>query len=104
MTPRVTIVLPTRNGAAHLDEAIRSVAEQTFRINSRVKLELGVSLFRQRYPAVDLLVIEPSPEESTLFLSGSMNFVERVQSLNFGYNSADRYFGLQLRMNFGGAR
>jgi len=75
-----------------------TVAEQTFRINSRVKLELGVSLFRQRYPDVDLLVIEPSPEESTLFLSGSMNFAERVQSLNFGYNSAARYFAEQYDM------
>jgi glycosyltransferase involved in cell wall biosynthesis len=31
VTPRVSIVLPTRNGAIHLDEAVRSVAEQTFR-------------------------------------------------------------------------
>ena len=30
--------------------------------------------------------------ESTLFLYGSMNFAERVQILNYGYNSAAVHF------------
>ncbi len=91
---RSSVCLPTLFGrcSSVAEFGFTMVAEQTFRINSRVKLELGVSLFRQRYPGVDLLVIEPSPSESTLFLSGSMNFTERVQSLNFGYNSAARFF------------
>jgi hypothetical protein len=37
-------------------------------------------------------MIEPSPAESSLFLYGSMNFSERVHSLNYGYNSAVHYF------------
>jgi hypothetical protein len=37
-------------------------------------------------------MIEPSPAESSLFLCGSMNFAERVHSLNYGYNSSVYYF------------
>lgn len=97
---RSLVCLPTLFGhcSSVTELGFTTVAERIFRINSRVKLELGVSLFRQRYPDVDLLVIEPSPMESTLFLSGSMNFAERVQSLNFGYNSAARYFTEQYDM------
>lgn len=97
---RSVVCLPTLSGrcSSVTELGFITISEQVFRINSRVKLELGVTLFRQRYPDVDLLVIEPSPEESTLFLSGSMNFAERVQSLNFGYNSAARYFTEQYDM------
>ena len=97
---RSLVCLPTLSGrcSSVTELGFMAISEQVFRINSRVKLELGVTLFRQRYPDVDLLVIEPSPEESPLFLSGSMNFAERVQSLNFGYNSAARYFTEQYDM------
>ncbi len=97
---RSVVCLPTLSGhcSSVTELGFTTVAEQTFRINSRVKLELGISLLRKQYPEADLLVIEPSPEESTLFLSGSMNFAERVRSLNFGYNSAARYFTEQYDM------
>lgn len=39
-----------------------------------------------------VLQIEPSPAESSLFLYGSMNFAERIHSLNYGYNSSVYYF------------
>lgn len=54
--------------------------------------ELGALLFRADHPDTDLLMIEPSPAESSLFLYGSMNFAERVHSLNYGYNSSVYYF------------
>jgi hypothetical protein len=54
--------------------------------------ELGALLFRTDHPETDLLMIEPSPAESSLFPYGSMNFAERVHSLNYGYNSSVYYF------------
>jgi hypothetical protein len=38
--------------------------------------ELGALLFRADHSDTDLLMIEPSPAESSLFLYGSMNFAE----------------------------
>ena len=74
------------------ERGVTAIAEQSFRVNSRVKLELGALLFRADHPETDLLMIEPSPAESSLFLYGSMNFTERVHSLNYGYNSSVYYF------------
>lgn len=91
---RSLVCLPTLFGrCSSISElGFANIAMQTFRINSRVKLELGVALFRREFPGVDLLVIEPSTSESTLFLAGSMNFDERVLALRYGYQSAVRFF------------
>ncbi|MGE5699473.1 MAG: patatin-like phospholipase family protein [Deltaproteobacteria bacterium] len=91
---RTVVCIPTVRGhcSSITETGFTAIAEQTFRINSRVKLELGVEIYRQRHPEVEILLIEPAPMESTLFLYGSMNFSERVQVLNYGYNSAAYYF------------
>ena len=91
---RSAVCIPRFDGqcGSLTERGVTAIAEQTFRINSRVKLELGVLLFRADHPATDLVVIEPSPAESSLFLHGSMNFAERVHSLNYGYNSSIHYF------------
>ncbi|HEY7586089.1 MAG TPA: patatin-like phospholipase family protein [Candidatus Deferrimicrobiaceae bacterium] len=91
---RTVVCIPTVRGycSSITETGFTAIAEQTFRINSRVKLELGVEIYRQRHPEAEILLIEPAPMESTLFLYGSMNFSERVQVLNYGYNSAAYYF------------
>jgi hypothetical protein len=91
---RTVVCVPNLFGycSSLTETGFTAIAEQTFRINSRVKLELGVDLFRKHHPEADLILIEPAPMESTLFLYGSMNFAERVQVLNYGYNSAAFHF------------
>ena len=91
---RSVVCIPTIDGqcGSLTERGVTAIAEQTFRINSRVKLELGALLFRADHPETDLLMIEPSPAESSLFLYGSMNFAERVHSMNYGYNSSVHYF------------
>ena len=91
---RSVVCIPTIDGqcASITERGVTAIAEQTFRINSRVKLELGALLFRADHAGTDLLMIEPSPAESSLFLYGSMNFAERVHSLNYGYNSSVFHF------------
>jgi NTE family protein len=91
---RSAVCIPTFDGqcGSLTERGVTAIAEQTFRINSRVKLELGVLLFRADHPGTDFLMIEPSPAESSLFLYGSMNFAERIHSMNYGYNSSVYYF------------
>jgi len=91
---KTIVSIPTVLGCCKsiAEAGISSVNEQSFRINSRVKLDLGISLLREAHPEVDFLLIEPGQMESTLFLYGSMNYSERLQILNYGYNSASIFF------------
>ena len=91
---RTVVCIPTilGNCSSITETGFPNIADQTFRINSRVKLELAMEVYRKRHPDIDFLLLEPAPMESTLFLYGSMNFSERVQVLNYGYNSAAFYF------------
>lgn len=87
---RTVVCLPNMTGhcSSITELGFPNIADQTARINSRGKLELAVEVYRHRHPDVDILLIEPAPMESTLFLYGSMNFSERIQVLNCGFNSA----------------
>lgn len=91
---RTVVCIPTLSGhcSSITELGMTSVAEQTFRVNTRVKLELGIALQRLRRPDADIVLLEPAPLDSTLFLYGSMNFSERIQVLNYGYNSAAYFF------------
>ncbi len=91
---RTVVCIPTVTGncSSITETGFASIAEQTFRINTRVKLELAMELHRCQNPETDILLLEPATMESNLFLYGSMNFAERVQILNYGYNSAAVHF------------
>lgn len=91
---KTIVSIPTVLGCCKsiAEAGISNVNEQSFRINTRVKLDLGLSLLKEANPQVDFLLIEPGQMESTLFLYGSMNYSERLQILNYGYNSASIFF------------
>ncbi len=90
---RTVVCIPTVTGncSSITETGFANIAEQTFRINTRVKLELAMELHQCRNPETDIVLMEPATMESTLFMYGSMNFAERVQILNYGYNSAAVY-------------
>ena len=91
---RTVVCIPTILGhcGSITETGFPNIADQAFRINTRIKLELAMEVYRRRHPDIDLLLIEPAPMESTLFLYGSMNFSERVQVVNYGYNSTAFFF------------
>lgn len=91
---KTIVSIPTFTGHCKsiAESGVTNVTEQSFRINSRVKLEMGLSLLKKSHPEVDIVLIEPGQMESTLFLYGSMNYSERIQILNYGYNSVSVLF------------
>ena len=91
---RTVVCIPTVLGhcGSITETGFPNIADQTMRINTRIKLELAMEVYRRRHPDIDILLIEPAPMESTLFLYGSMNFSERVQVVNYGYNSTAFFF------------
>jgi predicted acylesterase/phospholipase RssA len=76
------------------------VWEQAQRIENRERLELALNGYCRDHPDVDILLIEPSEDESLLFLQSPMSFDARRHIMEYGY-----YLTLtQLRNQFGSYR
>ncbi|GAB4175792.1 MAG: patatin family protein [Geothermobacteraceae bacterium] len=60
--------------------------EQSQRIETRQKLDLALAYYRRVHPEVDILVLEPGPEESLLFFQSPMSQVARNQIMHYGYH------------------
>ncbi len=60
--------------------------EQSQRIENKEKLDLALELYRLRHPDVDIVVIEPGPEESLLFFQGPMSNEARHHTMTYGYH------------------
>ncbi|MDG4762602.1 glycosyltransferase family A protein [Solwaraspora sp. WMMD406] len=78
-SPRVTVLMPVHNGAAHLASAIRSVLEQTF-----TDLELLVVDDGSTDPTAEILMSVPDPRLRVLRMSRS----GIVAALNTGLDAA----------------
>lgn len=59
--------------------------EQSKRIESREKLVLALSYYRQAHPEVDIVIFEPGTDEALLFLQGTMSVAARTQVMHYGY-------------------
>jgi NTE family protein len=78
------------------DLGITFAWEQAQRIENKAKLNLTVENFRRSHPQIDILVIEPSGEESLLFFQSPMSNIARHHIMTHGYHLT---LG-QLRTNF----
>ena len=83
------VCIPTRTGrCARLQEkGVSFVIDQAQRISARQRLILGLERFRHLYPDARILLIEPSPRDSVLFLENILNYGARVAMLEYGYRS-----------------
>jgi predicted acylesterase/phospholipase RssA len=59
--------------------------EQSQRIGSREQLRLAIDHCRQKYPEIDVVVIEPGSDEALLFFQGPMSSLARTQVMHHGY-------------------
>jgi len=60
---------------------------QVMRINNQVKLKLGLQRFQMMNPDVDLVLIQPRPRETDIFLTNVMSFRSRRHMVHMGYCS-----------------
>lgn len=60
--------------------------EQSQRIENQEKLAMAMEGYRRDHPDVDILVLEPGPEESLLFFQSPMSQVARNHIMRYGYH------------------
>ncbi len=69
------------------DGGVQSLANRVIRIALHSGLQYHIKQVRRAYPHVDIILIEPSPEESHMFTQNIMRYSARTHVANHGYES-----------------
>lgn len=72
--------------ASIADLGISCAWEQSQRIENQEKLALALDSYKISHPEVDILVLEPGPEESLLFFQSPMSQLARNHIMHYGYH------------------
>lgn len=76
-------------GDIHLsDIGVQSIATQTLRITTHAGLQYHVKQLRRAHPEVDIILIEPNPEDHQMFFNNIMNYSARLTVARHGFESA----------------
>ncbi len=92
------VSIPTFSGhcARIAEKGITYVVDQTQRISTREKLELGLERLRAQHPETRVFLLEPPRSDSVLFMENILNYGSRVAMLNYGYRATAKH----LRAHF----
>src|ERR671938_24786 len=63
------------------------IGYQSFKLLAHQRLHEAVAHWRERYPGVDIILIEPDPNDELMFDTNIMNFTRRVEIARHGFES-----------------
>src|SRR6266545_3054053 len=103
--------IPTITGtrARHVsDMGFTAVGNQAFRVLSHERLHLAVQYWEQRYPGVDIILIEPEVDDELMFGTSILDYSARLEIAKHGFESVtlklardyDRYKSIAERHGF----
>jgi hypothetical protein len=64
-----------------------AIANQTFRLLTHARLHQAVEQWRELYPGVDIILIEPEPNDELMFGTPIMDYSRRLQIGRHGFES-----------------
>jgi predicted acylesterase/phospholipase RssA len=83
---RIPTVTGTR--ARHVsDMGFPQIGYQAFKLLAYQRLHQLASAWEQRYPGVDIILIEPEPNDELMFQTSIMNYTSRVDIARHGFQS-----------------
>jgi NTE family protein len=83
-------VIPTMLGSRVRrvsDMGFPQVGYQAFKLLAHQRLHEAVKHWEERYPGVDIILIEPDPNDELMFDTNIMNFTKRVEIARHGFES-----------------
>jgi len=83
-------VIPTMLGSRVRrvsDMGFPQIGYQTFKLLAHQRLHEAVRHWEERYPGVDIILIEPDPNDELMFDTNVMNFHKRVEIARHGFES-----------------
>lgn len=69
------------------DKGIQSIANQSLRIFSHAGLHYHIKQLRRSHPEVDIILIEPRPEDYQMFFHNIMHYSARLRVAQHGFES-----------------
>jgi NTE family protein len=83
-------VIPTMLGSRVrrvADMGFPQIGYQAFKLLAHQRLHEAVSHWQDKYPGVDIILIEPDPNDELMFETNVMNFSRRVEIAKHGFES-----------------
>jgi NTE family protein len=69
------------------DMGFPQVGYQAFKLIAHQRLHEAVAHWKERYPGVDIILIEPDPNDELMFETNILNFTRRVEIARHGFES-----------------
>ena len=69
------------------DMGYPQVGYQAFKLLAHARLHEHVKHWRERYPGVDIILIEPDPNDELMFGTSIMNYSSRIEIARHGFES-----------------
>src|SRR4051812_3998214 len=82
--------LPTLSGSRARrvsDMGFSKIAYQTFKLLAYQRLHEMAARWRERYPGVDIVLIEPEPDDELMFQTNILNYASRIDVARHGFQS-----------------
>ncbi|MFN2615630.1 MAG: patatin-like phospholipase family protein [Thermoleophilaceae bacterium] len=83
-------VIPTMLGSRVRrvrDMGFPQIGYQTFKLLAHQRLHEAVGRWQEKYPGVDIILIEPDPNDELMFETNALNFTRRVEIARHGFES-----------------
>ncbi len=69
------------------DMGLPAIANQTFRLIAHQRLHQAVGMWQEKYPGVDIVLIEPEPTDELMFGTPIMDYSRRLEIARHGFES-----------------
>jgi NTE family protein len=69
------------------DMGLPAIANQAFRLIAHARLHQSVEQWQERYPGVDIILVEPEPTDELMFGTPIMDYSRRLQIARHGFES-----------------
>ena len=83
-------VIPTMLGSRVrrvADMGFPQIGYQAFKLMAHQRLHEAITHWREKYPGVDFILIEPDPNDELMFETNILNFTRRVEIARHGFES-----------------
>jgi hypothetical protein len=83
-------VIPTMLGSRVrrvADMGFPQIGYQAFKLMAHQRLHEAITHWREKYPGVDFVLIEPDPNDELMFETNILNFTRRVEIARHGFES-----------------